>query len=495
MRKSNEIFLIETLKIITECTGEVMPRYSVRFDNFSNYMYTRSLMSDESSQEVYDNVLRLLLAHDFLPRDKALSIFPVHSDEFWRKVDNAAFEFPIEKLDSYKTHTYRENLIFTETFKLHGYSYEDICCVKAGDIVIDCGAYIGDVSLYFRDKMDNQGKVYAFEPLPSSFEKLQNNIGIFSAEDVIVPVNNATGSVEGKLKFRGIGASSKFHNDGDFEVNVTTIDKFAENKELSSVDFIKMDIEGAELDSLMGAKNVIKKYRPRMAICIYHKMEDHWQIPKFILSLDSSYKFYVRHNSRATHETVLFCVPSNTQTAQSDKAENSEVFVAMGELYKSVHAQLSRKSHKLALDKILTQLEGKLGKLNSNWTEAPNHYDRIRMYVTNFGNNYIDITRWTDGYYVELKFHDIKRYDADIQEKIKDIIACVKAKYPDFILQSGGGYFLLPYKYDTDQSTEVVAAVIRLMNIAFDELRKIGLLKAVIEEMIENHQTPNGICH
>ena len=121
-------------------------------------MYTRSLMSDESSQEVYDNLLRLLLAHDFLPHDRALSIFPVHSDEFWRKVDNTAFEFPIEKLDSYKVGS--ENMIFTETFKLHGYSYEDICCIKAGDIVSD-GAYIGDVSLYFRDKMDNQGKVYA----------------------------------------------------------------------------------------------------------------------------------------------------------------------------------------------------------------------------------------------------------------------------------------------------------------------------------------------
>ena len=74
------------------------------------------------------------------------------------------------------------------------------------------------------------------------------------------------------------------------------------------VTFIKMDIEGAELEALKGSREIIKKYRPRLAISAYHKKEDLVELPLYIKELVSDYKLYIRHYSNAGIETVLYAV-------------------------------------------------------------------------------------------------------------------------------------------------------------------------------------------
>ena len=69
-----------------------------------------------------------------------------------------------------------------------------------------------------------------------------------------------------------------------------------------------MDVEGAEINALKGAEKLIKKYKPKLAICIYHKMEDMWEIPGLILSYVPEYKLYLRHYSPSKDETVLYCL-------------------------------------------------------------------------------------------------------------------------------------------------------------------------------------------
>ena len=72
------------------------------------------------------------------------------------------------------------------------------------------------------------------------------------------------------------------------------------------VTFIKMDIEGAEMEALEGAKQTIERNRPKLAISIYHKEEDLWEIPFYILSKYPWYKIYMRHYTLTTNETVLY---------------------------------------------------------------------------------------------------------------------------------------------------------------------------------------------
>ena len=74
------------------------------------------------------------------------------------------------------------------------------------------------------------------------------------------------------------------------------------------ITFIKMDIEGAELNALYGSKEIIKKYVPKLAVCVYHKTEHLWEIPFFIKSLNPNYKIYLRHHSLDEHETVCYAI-------------------------------------------------------------------------------------------------------------------------------------------------------------------------------------------
>ncbi len=88
-------------------------------------------------------------------------------------------------------------------------------------------------------------------------------------------------------------------------IEVTSIDKVLQGKEAT---FIKMDIEGSELAALQGAKETIQKYRPKLAISLYHKPEDMLEIPNYILNIVPDYKLYLRHYATNLWETVLYAI-------------------------------------------------------------------------------------------------------------------------------------------------------------------------------------------
>lgn len=72
-----------------------------------------------------------------------------------------------------------------------------------------------------------------------------------------------------------------------------------------------MDIEGAELSALQGASKLIQKHRPKLAICVYHKPEDLFEILEFIDSFGINYKYYFRHYTKGVSGTILYCIPQS----------------------------------------------------------------------------------------------------------------------------------------------------------------------------------------
>lgn len=88
-------------------------------------------------------------------------------------------------------------------------------------------------------------------------------------------------------------------------IETTSIDEILDGGEAT---YIKMDIEGAEYEALLGAKNTIKKYKPKCAISIYHKRCDIWEIPILLLSYNPDYKFYLRTYSFSGNDTVLYAL-------------------------------------------------------------------------------------------------------------------------------------------------------------------------------------------
>lgn len=100
-------------------------------------------------------------------------------------------------------------------------------------------------------------------------------------------------------------SSSKMSVDGDTQITVVSLDKMVHLKDIG---YIKMDIEGAELEAISGAKEIIANQRPKIAISIYHRREDIWEIPRLLLELNPNYKFYLRHYTVGVTDTVLYAV-------------------------------------------------------------------------------------------------------------------------------------------------------------------------------------------
>lgn len=100
-----------------------------------------------------------------------------------------------------------------------------------------------------------------------------------------------------------LASSSINLNSKGNKISVDTLDNLFIN---TPITFIKMDIEGSEKETLMGAEKLIKKYKPKLAVCVYHKWEDIYEIPQIIKSLVPEYKIHLRHHSASIEETVYY---------------------------------------------------------------------------------------------------------------------------------------------------------------------------------------------
>ena len=158
-----------------------------------------------------------------------------------------------------------------------------------GDIVIDGGAYDGVTAKAF---CDVGGNVYAFEMDGLNYQKgLQ-----LAQEEKFILENMGLGSKKTRLQYKSGGVGSTVAKDGDCTAQLIDIDTYAKEQGIARIDFIKMDIEGSELDALRGAAQSIRKYKPRLAICTYHKLQDMWKIPLYIKKLRPDYEFAFRHH-------------------------------------------------------------------------------------------------------------------------------------------------------------------------------------------------------
>nr|WP_203544798.1 FkbM family methyltransferase [Desulfovibrio sp. JC010] len=187
--------------------------------------------------------------------------------------------------------------------------------VSEGDIVLDCGAAFGDVSLQFAEKIGESGHVYCYEPYHLFLKVYEQNMLMnpeLAARTTLI--DKGVWHVDGEtLSFTEEAGNSRIDegSHSSFKITTTTIDETASKLNLSRVDFIKMDIEGAELNALRGAVNTLKEFRPKLAISLYHNPEDFYTIPFFLNSLYLGYEFSINHHDTNEWETVLYAKVKN----------------------------------------------------------------------------------------------------------------------------------------------------------------------------------------
>jgi FkbM family methyltransferase len=157
--------------------------------------------------------------------------------------------------------------------------------------------------------MDSDSKVFGFEPAPAfakNYLKCQREYSSLPHAELF---NAAVGEHAGRLRFyfdADDPASSRLTAGGNIDADVVALDEALKGRRVT---FIKMDIEGAELAALKGARLIISGQKPKLAICVYHKFEDIWEIPEYIWSLAPEYSLYLRHHSPLSTETVLYAAP------------------------------------------------------------------------------------------------------------------------------------------------------------------------------------------
>lgn len=188
----------------------------------------------------------------------------------------------------------------TQYFSPSFMAYED------EEVFLDVGCCNLNSTMELRKHCKHLKKVYAFEPDPISYEICVERKERYGLKEVeLLPLG--AWSEQAILPFESENnGGSNICETGSLSVAVAPIDEVVAQED--RITMIKMDIEGAELRALKGAQQTIRRDKPKLAICIYHKPEDMIDIPLYIKELVPEYKLYIRHHSNDIFETVLYAV-------------------------------------------------------------------------------------------------------------------------------------------------------------------------------------------
>ena len=191
----------------------------------------------------------------------------------------------------------------------HDQYFDEIMNIGRDESFVDCGAYTGDTLDEFYLKYKKWNNYYCFEADKNVYGELVNHIRACNYYNVTV-YDKAVWNRKQELNFVKTGGGS---SEVAFEKrkNVVTVqaDTISDILGDKDVTIIKMDVEGAERQALEGAKAIISKQRPKLAISIYHSYEDFIYLPEFIKSLNIDYKIYIRHYRKMSDsETICYAV-------------------------------------------------------------------------------------------------------------------------------------------------------------------------------------------
>lgn len=178
--------------------------------------------------------------------------------------------------------------------------FEDFMAYQK-EIFVDAGGFDGDTAEEFINRYPDYKKIYLFEPSHKNLTAAKRRL---SGKRDIVYKSVGLSDAEGKLYFNANAgsASSVLQGEGEL-ISVVTLDNELINEPIT---FIKMDLEGWEMNALRGATETIRKNKPKLAIAVYHAAKDFREIPQFILGIHPNYRVFLRHYTQGWSETVMF---------------------------------------------------------------------------------------------------------------------------------------------------------------------------------------------
>lgn len=200
--------------------------------------------------------------------------------------------------------------------KEESYFLDSLFQLQDGEVFVDGGAYIGDTAMQVIRRNRRFEKIIAIEADPTTFPRLREWITTAGADvgERVVPHLIALSSGRGQLRFKATGTEGAcLAPDGDMVVECIPLDELVAD---SAPTFIKMDIEGAEYDALLGSSSTIQKHEPVVAACVYHLQNDLWRIPLLLRKFNPGYRMFLRHHDGDGWQTVCYAVPPHRLRAE-----------------------------------------------------------------------------------------------------------------------------------------------------------------------------------
>lgn len=210
--------------------------------------------------------------------------------------------------------------------------FEDFCEVEPGAVFIDAGGYHGETSIEFVHRYPTYGRIHVFEPAPANYALCCSELK--DIRNVTVHPTGLSDSIATLGFTADAGSASQISDEGGETISVAPLDDLV----TGPVNFIKMDLEGWELQALKGARNAIIRNHPILAISAYHHPLDFIRIHAWVCAQRDDYDVYLRHYTEGWIETVLYFIPKH-QTNTSKQAETALKSFSIADL----HAEICRR--------------------------------------------------------------------------------------------------------------------------------------------------------
>ena len=288
--------------------------------NASHFYAARGLLEDETSRGLFDRlVLYRILGHMHVrlpfntPENASQSSA---AQRYWREDTAdigpfgplAIFDIPGKERDLH-IKGWKENVMWTFLYRQYYFDRDGIqIAPQAADHVVDGGGCFGDTAIHFADTVGPDGHVYVFDPMPKHCAIMGEQVAMnpeLGARITIFPEGLAEHSndVAPMPPNDVINPGARLVESA---MRLATIDETVTRHDVPRVDFIKLDIEGSELGALKGGEMTLRRWRPRLAISLYHRPEDFFAIPLWLESLNLGYRMFLDHYTIHHEETVLY---------------------------------------------------------------------------------------------------------------------------------------------------------------------------------------------
>ena len=306
---SKEEFYADPANTVIFINAEIFAQLPhLLYDNGFTHIYSmRSLAKNFISDSFFDKKQTGFEEYDFNELNhvfttpeisRIVTLYNLLSDEKSKEVYKAVLKFKLTE-----DYTYLIN-VKDDVKKQY---FDEVAKFSDEEVFVDCGGYTGDTIEAFLKAVDNKFKhIYSFEPDERNFKILTKYVEGLEQKDKIKAIKAGVYYKSSVFYLQGEEMAIACTNEAtDRKVEVCAIDdvvKFAPT-------YIKMDIETFETYALLGAMDDIISHKPKLAICIYHKFSDLWDIPLLLKLWIPDCELFMRHYECTQEETVIYALP------------------------------------------------------------------------------------------------------------------------------------------------------------------------------------------